>query len=341
MAHVNSKSNGDALEAAFRFIREGNELTEAKGHWKAADNYSQARNILQQLCEEAPQNNDEQIKITALYLQQSADYLQRARGSIVSALQQETAEDRKICTSLQDATTNGGVPQSTLLNSLSEDECVFRMKLFGRLFAKELDDPKSVPEQQSSLEARLQQLNDSLPRAFKTEKERMRDLNRGLARLGVSNYTEQQQQQQGHVFGIADAVPKTESEQLDWIIAQAKDEVAVTGGPVADGTALAEAAAAGLIIAPDVTIDVPLINDSDSEDALSMDDEDANLTPKICSDLRSELVAAQVSLSELIALFEVDQGNDAEIEFNQAQGKKLLNNTRVLLRQVTEKWNAC
>ena len=60
------------------------------------------------------------------------------------------------------------------------------MKLFGCLFAKEPEDPKTIHEQESSLEARLQELNASLPAAFKTEKERMRDLNRGLARLGLS-----------------------------------------------------------------------------------------------------------------------------------------------------------
>lgn len=323
MANVDSTSNRSALEEAFRFIQKGNDQSEARDYWMAAENYSQAQRMLQRLCLEAPlqvSNNEEKTKIAALYRQQSADYLRRARDSLVSALKQETADDQKmmgIGTNRQDSTSSGdAVSQSTLLTTLSDQECVHRMKIFGRLFAIEPEDPKTTLEQQSSLEARLQELNDSLPSAFKSEKERMRDLNRGLARLGLSLYPNSpEQQEQPHVFGIADSMPKTDSEQLDWIIAQAKDEVA------------------------DVTSDVLL--DDDDEDELSLDDEDANLTAEVCKDMHNKLVAAQVSLSKLIALFEVDQGNDAEIQFNQSRGKKVLKDTRLLLRQVTEKWNVC
>jgi hypothetical protein len=328
-----SKINDDCLEEAFRLIQEGNDQAETKGHWKAADSYSRAQSILQQLAEQSkiiPKPNADQEKIAALYFQQSAEYLQRARGELVSALQYETGDDRKIDTSQGSSSNNG----------LSDEECAYRMKIFGRLFAKELEDPKTVLEQQLSLEARLQELSDSLPATFKSEKERMRGLNRGLARLGLSLYQEPEQQVQ--VFGVTDAVPKSESEQVDLIIAQAKDEVAIAGGPIMNDSALAEAVASGKLVATDALPKIDVEDDDNDGSAVtfSTDGEDADLTPAIRNDLHNKLVAAQVSLSELVALFEVDQDNDATIDFEQTRGKHLLKDARLLLRQVTEKWAA-
>ena len=68
------------------------------------------------------------------------------------------------------------------------------------------------------------------------------------------------------------------------------------------------------------------------------DDDDAVLTPEMCRDLQTKLVAAQVNLSELVALFDVDQDDEAEIEFDQARGKKVLKDARLLLRQVAQQW---
>lgn len=369
---TDSKSNENALEEAFRLIEKGNEHVEGMEHWKATDSYSHAHGILQRLAEEAAaaaapysaNNNtasakmrDEQAKIAALYRHQSEEYLQRARGSFISALQQVNDDDDQTIDANQDAPKEGNDNKKQQISSdgssMSDEECFYRMKLFGRLFAKEPADPKTMHEQESSLEARLQELNASLPAAFKTEKERMRDLNRGLARLGLSLFpdtsadaAEFEQRGGGRLFGLGDAaVPKSESEQVDWIIAQAKDEVAVAGGPTgttSDST-LAEAAAAGTLdIKPDSCGDNRL-DDEDDDDSVDFSalDEDADLTPAICKDLHIKLVAAQVSLSELVALFDVDTDNDAAIEFEQARGKKMLQDVRLLLRQVTEKWAAC
>jgi len=160
------------------------------------------------------------------------------------------------------------------------------------------------------------------------------------------------------------APPKSEMEQIDDIIAQAKDEVvALSGNSISDDGALAAAAATGQavtsndddggsgVLLPDVTdtlldtvdatgsSDDASVIDSAADDDIDNDD-DAVLTPEICKVLQGKLVAAQVSLAELVALFEVDQDEDAEIEFDQARGKQILNDARLLLRQVTKKWEA-
>lgn len=343
MADGNSDEN---LERAFRFIRDGNKQLESKVYWRGTDSYSQAQTILLRLAEEAAPNaaqGDVQAKIAALYHNQSAEYLHRARGALISALQEETTADQAPGASHNVANSE---TTPTLLSGLSEEDCVYRMKLFGRLFAKEVEDPKTIREQESSLEARLRQLNDSLPSAYKSEKERMRDLNCGLARLGLPLFhhdSADAEQQRGRASGIGDAVPKSEAEQVDWIIAQAKDEVAIAGDASSAASMINGAAAADTLTAGGSMRDNTISDGDDDDDSVefSTGDGDASLTPEICKGFHSKLVAAQVSLSELVALFDVDQDNDASIEFEQARGKKLLSDTRLLLRQVTEKWAAC
>jgi len=367
------------LEEAFRLIRNGNEQEEANDHWKAADSFSQARAILARLARTATSKKQkdgvstEQEKIASLYHQQSIEYLKRARGALIAALKKDTVDD-----SDHDRVNSSSISSSNTKDRmlLSEEECFFRMKLFGRLFAKEPEDLKSVQEQESLLENRLRHLSDSLPSSLKSEKERMRDLNKGLARLGLSliptseETSSSLQQQTGRLFGLMDeaAPPKSEMEQIDDIIAQAKDEVVVlSGNSISNDGALAAAAAVGQavtsnddddgggsgagVLLPDVTdtlldtvdatgsSDDASVIDSAADDDIDNDD-DAVLTPEICKVLQGKLVAAQVSLAELVALFEVDQDEDAEIEFDQARGKQILNDARLLLRQVTKKWEA-
>lgn len=355
-----SKQNDDALEEAFRLIATGNEQEDAKDHWKAADLYSQARGILQRLSTAPPSgstsstslvdtNDDEHAKITSLYRQKSEEYLRRARGALILALQEESDVDDDYS-----QTTHATPKPTTLLSRLSEEECFYRMNIFGRLFGRELEETKTMHEKESALSARLQELSDSLPATFKSEAERVRDLNRGLARLGLSSIstTASSDADRRSIGGGVDNtifVPQSESEQVEWILAQAKDEVRRTVGSnqYANDSALAEAAASGKFKL-NALEDSPMDENDDGDDDIQDDsvefstsDDDADLTPEICKDLHLKMTAAQVSLSELVALFDVDQGNDAAIEFEQPRGKALLRQTRLLLREVTEKWAAC
>jgi len=351
---VEEDNDNEMLEEAFRLIQEGNEASPGDP-WKAADCFAQAQANLAQLAsdhanDESKRNDKEQQKIAQLYEQQSMEYLKKGRKSLVQALEQDTASDGPvpIQSSAEERTT---IIISKLLANLSESDATHRLQLFGRLFAKEPEDPKSVEEQESSLEQRLASLSQALPTAFKSERERVRDLNRGLARLGLEQVGDTADQQHtGRMFGFrntnsnGDETNKSEFEQVADIIAQAKDEVAVSGVGVSNDGDLAVAAAAGDIpdatdVLLDAAADVDDDNEADDQDADFSDvDEDADLTPEICREMQTKLVAAQASLSELVALFEVDQDEDAEITFDQARGKKVLQDTRLLLRQVTKKW---
>jgi hypothetical protein len=344
-----NKGDENDLEEAFRLIKEGNQQTEEKSYWKASESYAQAQTILFRLADSrrpSSVSSSEQAKINALYRQQAAEYLHRARGSLVSSLQVEAENDRIAITNNTPSNSDeANVACSTLLSSLSEEECFNRMNLFGRLFAKELEDAKTIDEKEAALAARLQQLSDSLPSSFKTEAERVRDLNRGLARLGLSRITDPSDSRT-LLHHMDDGVPKTETEQVELILAQARDEVAVhagTGGLKGmTDTALAEAAAAGtLVINSDEPTEVIENDDDDDSVPLSATDDDADLTPEVCKDFHGKLIAAQLAIAELVALFDVDQDSDAAIEFEQPRGRALLKQARLKLRQVAEKWDAC
>jgi hypothetical protein len=346
----NYTNDDEALENAFALIQQGNKYSSEQQYWEAADRYSQAQAILNRLSEVQQQPPTEAKKkrgdgkIQALYRAKAGEYRKLAREALIEALQQETAAE--------DAAS-----------STDDDEagCAqHRVRLFGRLFAGEMvDDPEAIAHQESSLEDRLRALTHSLPVGSKSEDERIRHLNKGLARLGLSVITNHNTTSTGasswndtvtHVgrmYGFHDALnPKSEAEQVDDIIAQAKDEVAITGdGAHSDiGGSTSEGMAGALLNTVDGDNEV----DDSGED--SMDDgglvhcddvEDANLTPDVCRLMQDQLVAAQVNLSELVALFEVDEGGDAEIEFNQARGRQALKDAIVLLKRVQRKWNEC
>jgi len=370
----------ELLEETFRLIQEGNHHTDTNDHWKAADCFAQAQAHLSQLAAEhhacsknehnmqRKNDDEEQQKIAGLYQQQSVEYLKKGRKSLVQALENDTAHDGPTIISLSEENEVGGDEHnatviSKLLHDLSEEDATHRLHLFGRLFAKEQigmeESSQTVSERESSLEQRLAQLSQALPDAVKSETERIRDLNRGLARLGLQQVGDPAaHQRSGRMFGLFDNDnnnAKSEFEQVADIIAQAQDEVAVNGGSTNSDAALAQAAAAGNI--PEGAADTLLKTaqdlleegaggdssvvdeDDDGDENLSdVDDDDADLTPELCHGMLLKLAAAQASLSELVAMFEEDADGDVAIEFEQARGKKVLRDTRLLLRQVAQKW---
>jgi hypothetical protein len=274
---------------------------------------------------------------------------------------------------------------SALLQNLSDDDCQSRIELFGRLFAKNPEliwttnnnnssnlaaaaqqKKKSVEDEASQLEDRLLQLNSSIPRSLKTESEKIRDLNRGLRRLGLSSVDDGSTSSYSHHHKPSGAPPpffdatplKSESEQVADIIHQAQDEVnlqimmAAAGsaiGPTTDGD-LAEQAAKGLlpVLKPadavhddhDETTDHDVVDDSvSSSSAIDDDDDEAMLATDTCRSIYEKLLSVEVSLAELIALFEVDTGGDAEIEFDPSRGRHLLKDAMAKLKTVDTQWN--
>ena len=83
--------------------------------------------------------------------------------------------------------------------------------------------PTSLIDQQWSLEERLQNLNKTLPSSFKSTDERMSEVNKGLNKLGLSLYT----QKEPFARFATEELPKSEEEQIDEIMNQAKDEANV------------------------------------------------------------------------------------------------------------------
>jgi hypothetical protein len=306
----------ELVEEAFRLIQKGNE---EKDSWKSADNFLKARNVLDQLASK-PASTEQETKIASLFALQAQEYFHRARISLIEAMKKE-----------HDNEEESGDDVTHSFTSLSEEDCHQRVELFARLFAPlAVQEKEETPakEHELSLEDRLNELNASLPSGFKTDDERLRSLNRSLGRLGLSLYSAADQPKP---FGLGDT-SKSESEQVAEIIAQAKDEVALLGNNAVENT--------DVVDVEDEQQSLLLEEDEDSSIDLDEGDE-ANLTAEVCNDMQTKVVAAQASLAELVALLDVDRDGDAEIQFAQARGKKLLKDARLQLLQVSKKWAEC
>jgi len=82
------------------------------------------------------------------------------------------------------------------------------------------DRPHRQLADEDDLEARLRALNKSLPSGFKTTDERVSDFHEGMNKLGLSVYT----QKKSPFANFDDELPKNEDEQIDEIMAMARDE---------------------------------------------------------------------------------------------------------------------
>jgi hypothetical protein len=274
------------LERAFALIQKGKlEGSEGK-HWDAASSFLEARSLLQQLAEDYPSESEEEKKIRDLYLAQSGEYLHRSRASLIEAMQQESENDK--------------TEKTVLCQALSTEDATQRIDLFTAIFSKSVETlvpvvatapaPEEEPvdhdkmlKKQLSLEERLAELTASLPKGLKSDKERLDDLNQGMKRLGMV------------VTAHSNPIPKIEppkstSQQVEEIIAQAQDEVAME--------------------VPDAT------KEDDNHDSGSISDDDDSLSnvDSLLSDevpelrnaslIRDEIAAAQAQLAELQALLE-------------------------------------
>jgi hypothetical protein len=165
-----------------------------------------------------------------------------------------------------------------------------RIRTFSILFSKTTE---SVKEKTSMLEERLMELNASLPSGFKSDKERLADINRGLGRLGLSLYPNS-----NHGTSSNIQPPQSEEDQVAEIIAQAKDQVRYE-----QPTETKEATVAS---ANDDSSSTSISSQESSDDSISVDDLLDEPTFKNRKAIRHQVVKAQVKLAELLAMISTE-----------------------------------
>ena len=240
----------DDLEQVFTSIEKGNALRDEKKFWEAAMEYTAARQKLMELVEttkttttasiassdttnEGDKNNDETESIRSLYQHQARDYLHRARETLLEALRSEDLADRDVAIDQKTyfEQTFGHPSGANEHNKDNEEATWERLRLFARLFAndkilekrqqQEEDLPPPVETQQLSLEDRFRALNASLPQQIKSSDERLRDIHKGLRSMGISVPSPSTSTPRQELFEVN---AKSDTEQVEDIIAQAKDE---------------------------------------------------------------------------------------------------------------------
>jgi hypothetical protein len=324
-----------SIEDAFASIEQGVQYKKQKKPWEAAQAFAQAQRVLDDLAY-APSNKrkEDQTKIVQLYQQQAREYLDRSREVLLEALRNEMQADQQA--------------QDTLkFQSLSQEEASARLQLFAHLFAPNgiqtgtsTNDTKQF-DLGSSIEQRLLSLNENLPHGFKTSEERMRNINRGLHRLGLSLYSAQDEPRPP-LFAVEK--PQSTEDQINAIIAQAKDDVAVQKqSPHVLKTQSMETTS---------TDEVENLHDSDSAEDASVSDQISAATPEdklavkaekelslqAIQDIQEKVAEAQAKLAVLVAMFDLDTNADAEIQFDAAGGKAALRRARALLLEASQLW---
>lgn len=317
------------LDKAFSLIEEGNELEKSGNHFKSADCFGQVMILLQKLADSCPSDTEEQEKIAELYKTKSRQYRQTARESLIQALQKEKE---------QDAQRDDGI---IFVSSVSILEAESRINTFSLLFSKTVED---IGEKTNMLEERLMELNASLPSGFKTDKERMAEINRGLGRLGLSLYPNSDHGSSSDII----QPPQSEEDQVAQIIAQAKDEVRYEKPSTEESGGKNDSA--------DTSVDDSTSDFEDSDDdSVSTDDLMGESVLKNCKAIRHKVVKAQVKLAELVALLntepEINLSDDAEKKddddddnkegaagFDVEYGKATLTSARNYLNKALKEW---
>eukprot|EP00977_Amphora_coffeiformis_P006164 scaffold1328_cov162-Amphora_coffeaeformis.AAC.27 len=342
----------DDLEEIFQSIEQGNHLRDEKKYWEAATAYTKARRTLVDLVQQ--QDGDAQIR--ELYARQARDYLHRARETLLDALRQEDEADRKV--------KLGDFTQYERIAEKDDEACLERLRLFAWLFSNEKvlsigttakDGP--VEGHQLSLEDRFRALNASLPSSVKTNDERMKDINKGLRNLGISVPSSSTSKAQE----LFEANAKSDGEQVEDIIAQAKDEALLGGHKnVLSSSSVPSSATSDDEGGTGDTAD-KLINsmmdtvaaatamgyrddDDDDDDSPSQEEGetgDGNDGPFLSSDLayfQDRVNEAQAALAELNAMLDVEEDEDADLLFDAETGKHALDQALQHLQQVKKRW---
>jgi hypothetical protein len=203
-------------------------------------------------------------QIAQLYTSKANEYWKQSRQCLIQAMEQEKKIDddnkKSNNTDTDNDTGDCSLPCSSC-TLLDDDQARIRNYNFSLLFSRPIVDigvqpppvgevveentttideieipppeentnpnlnpTSSLIDQQWSLEERLQNLNKTLPSSFKSTDERMSEVNKGLNKLGLSLYT---QKEPFARFATQQEIPKSEEEQIDEIMNQAKDEANV------------------------------------------------------------------------------------------------------------------
>jgi hypothetical protein len=350
-APIKSMTDMEDLEQAFAAIRQG-KIEECLGRfWEAASFFEEAHQLLQQLASRPPSDctDEEKHKICRLYQEQSHEYMNHARLALVEGLKEEIQTDLVakaagvINNPTISSTSIGDGKDSTAhrfyaCQNLSDQDVKKRIKLFSSLFAQEVtiesvmvaiadgmqhdntkndiatQQPFTIQSQESSLEERLQQLNANLPKNLKSSDERLQDINHGMAKLGISL----------PVAPLTFKPRKSASQEVEDIIAQAQDEVAMeqvlSGGT---GTRSTQDS-----VTSDTHDDDNDDDDDYDDDASLLSNPDSLVSPVLqnVSVIQEELATAQVKLAQLLALLD-DLPKEAKQEKGDNQDEHPANST--------------
>jgi hypothetical protein len=288
----NEESEGSStttIEDALKILAQGKAFEKDHEFWNAVDKFLQGRTVLETLAENHPRSTEEDRRIASLYNEKALEYLWHSRTTLIEALKAEVQ--------LEPNQLDG-------ISSLTDDQVALRNRLFCSLFSKppaETSQPQEqqqeqqqelMEQQQLSIEERLMELNASLPSGFKTDSERLATINRGLNKLGLSLYT-----QKAPFASFQETLPKSEDEQIDEIMAQAADELAVErqfGG----GSSTLNAAASSNVQNSNDNLDTD--EDSSDDDAspqdLKLSDEQLAI-----KHIKRRIVKSQLKLAEVVA----------------------------------------
>jgi len=192
-----------------------------------------------------------------------------------------------------------------------------------------------------SLEERLKSLNASIPQGFKSSQERISDINLGMKRLGLPNY---------YYNNNKIEPPKSASQQVEDIIAQAKDEVAM--GLVADSICDNDNANDDVDASESVANDmISSIGSDDGADSILSDE-----VPELqnVDKIKDQVAEAQAKLAELTALLDtllpssVEEEDDEEAEldvnpptvplFENVHAKQMLQDARRSIGKALTLW---
>ena len=316
-----------SLEKAFEYIEKGNGLEEREEFWKASECFSNAYKLLKELASTTPTENEEEGKrIQELCRTQAVEYFEKARCNFLRAIEQENKSE-----------------YADAQNQLKGEEAQRRNDVFSNLYSKPIETQERAPTQNRnmSLEDRLAKLNQSLPPSMQTSQERMNSIHRGLGRLGVSL-------PDNSFSASATAVepPLSEEEEIDQIIQQAREQVQFSQNypkletshssiPTSSGNCQLNAATTSDEIAGSVAS-----SEHDSPSA-SSNEEEVELDTEDIESIKDYVAEAQAQLSELLALLQIDEDQDAEIEFSQPRGKHLLKSALLSLKNARQRWTSC
>ena len=238
---MNSSDFSSSDSDPFELIEQGNDFETKLKYFKASEAFLSASRILEEKAVNAfptkPRNAKEQSKIAALYRDKSLEYFQHARRCFISGLEREHEID--ITTHLKQPSAVEQVVsmmgqwreedisfRNTIPSSFIAQDLHLRKTLFQKLYSTNRNPTQEEKIQSKSLEERLALLESSLPTRLKSEKERYKDLSKGLAKLGVTNHYKDVPPS----FLLEDVESSDELDQVEQVIQMATDSVTFEGG---------------------------------------------------------------------------------------------------------------